>query len=79
MEVGNITKAATVKSFLYLSLKDSRLLFFVTVLFKGTLMQIWKFHYMLGFMQKQYPGNFAILNLKNSRVIYPWSLNFSKK
>ena len=47
--------------------------------FQGTLMQIWKFHYMLGFMQKQYPGNFAISNLKNPRVIYPWSLNFPKK
>ena len=30
---------------------------------KGTLMQIWKFHYMLGFIQKQYPENFAFLNI----------------
>ena len=33
MEVGNITKAATFKSFLHLSYKNTQLLFFVTVLF----------------------------------------------
>ena len=33
MEVGNITKAATFKSFLYLSYKNTKLLYFVTVLF----------------------------------------------
>ena len=44
--------------------------------FKGTLMEIWKFHYIFGFLSKQY---FRILNLKNSRVVYPWSLNFSLK
>ena len=33
MEVGNITKAATFKSFLHLSYKNIKLLFFVTVLF----------------------------------------------
>ena len=27
-------------------------------------MQIWKFHYMLGSMQKQYPENLAFLNLR---------------
>ena len=26
-------------------------------------MQIWKFHYMLSFMQKQYPENFEFLTL----------------
>ena len=40
MEVGNITKAASFKSVPHLSLKDAQLLFFVTVRFKGTLMQI---------------------------------------
>ena len=30
-----------------------------TYFFKGTLMQIWKFHYL--FIQKQYPENFALL------------------
>ena len=40
MEVGNITKAASFKSFLHLSLKDAQLLLFVAVLFKGTLTQI---------------------------------------
>ena len=33
MEVGNITKAATFKSFFYLSYKNTKLLCFVTVLF----------------------------------------------
>ena len=33
MEVGNIAKAATFKSFLPLSYKSTQLLFFVTVLF----------------------------------------------
>ena len=33
IEVGNITKAATFKSFLHLSYKNTQLLFFVTVLF----------------------------------------------
>ena len=33
MEVGNITKAATFKSFLHLSYKNKQLVFFVTVLF----------------------------------------------
>ena len=33
MEVGNITKAATFKSFFHLSYKNTQLLFFVTVLF----------------------------------------------
>ena len=27
-------------------------------------MQIWKFHYVLGFMYKQYPENFALLILR---------------
>ena len=27
-------------------------------------MQIWKFHYMFGFIQKQYPENFAFLILR---------------
>ena len=31
---------------------------------KGTLMQIWKFHYMIGFILKQYPENFALLMLE---------------
>ena len=26
-------------------------------------MQIWKFHYILGFIEKQYPESFAMLNL----------------
>ena len=34
MEVGNITKAATFKSFLNLSYKNTKLLYFVTVLNK---------------------------------------------
>ena len=54
---GNITKSASFKSFLHLSLKDAQLLFLVTVLIRGILMQIWKFHYMLGFIQEQCPGN----------------------
>ena len=33
MEIGNITKAATFKSFLRLSYKNTKLLYFVTVLF----------------------------------------------
>ena len=33
MEVGNITKAATFKSFLHLSYKNTKLFYFVTVLF----------------------------------------------
>ena len=33
MEVGNITKTATFKSFLHVSYKNTQLLFFVTVLF----------------------------------------------
>ena len=33
MEVGNITKAPTFKRFLYLSYKNTKLLYFVTVLF----------------------------------------------
>ena len=33
MEVGNITKAPTFKSFLHLSHKNTKLLYFVTVLF----------------------------------------------
>ena len=37
---GNITKASSFKSFLHLSLKDAQLVFLMTVLFKGTLMQI---------------------------------------
>ena len=44
---------------------------------KGTLMQIWKFHYMFGFIKKQYPQNSAFLILRISRVIYPLSLYFS--
>ena len=31
---------------------------------KGTLMQIRKFHYMFGFLLKQYPENFAFLILR---------------
>ena len=31
---------------------------------KGTLMQIWKFHYMFVFMWKYYPENFALLILR---------------
>ena len=27
-------------------------------------MQIWKFHYMVGTIQKQYPENFAFFNLR---------------
>ena len=26
-------------------------------------MQIWKFHYMVGFIKKNYPKNFALLSL----------------
>ena len=33
MEVGNITKAITFKSFLHLSYKNTKLFYFVTVLF----------------------------------------------
>ena len=33
MEVGNITKAAPFKSFLHLSYKNTKLLYFVTVIF----------------------------------------------
>ena len=33
-------------------------------LVKGTLMQIWKFHFILEFIQKQCPENFASLNLR---------------
>ena len=43
---------------------------------KGTLMQIWKFHYMFGFTWKHISWKFRILNPKNFRVIYPWSLYF---
>ena len=39
MEVGNITKAASFKSFLHLSYKNTQLLFFVTVLFNIFLRQ----------------------------------------
>ena len=31
---------------------------------KGTLMQIWKFRYMFGFIQNQYPENFTFLILR---------------
>ena len=33
-------------------------------MFKGTLMQIWKSSYMIVFIQKQYPENFAFLILR---------------
>ena len=38
-------------------------IFFKIGALKGTLMQIWKFYYMFGFIQKQYPENFALLIL----------------
>ena len=36
--------------------------------FKGTLIQIWKSPYMLVFILKQYPENFAFLFLKVSEL-----------
>ena len=43
-------------------------------------MQIWKFHYILARLHvKTIPWKFLILKAKSSRVIYPWSLNFSLK
>ena len=40
MEVGNITKAATFKSFLRLSYKNTKLLYFMTVIFNIFMRQI---------------------------------------
>ena len=48
MEVGNITKASTFKSFLNLSYKNTQLLFSVTVVFnifmRQTLNDFWRLH-----------------------------------
>ena len=41
MKVGNITKAATFKSFFHLSYKNTQLLFFVTVLLNIFMRQTW--------------------------------------
>ena len=49
----------------------------IKLLFQGALTKIWKFHYMLYI--KTIPWKFCNLKPKNSRVIYPWSLNFSWK
>ena len=40
------------------------LISFIEEILKGTLMQIWKFHYMLGSIQKQHPENFAFLDFR---------------
>ena len=37
---------------------------FQIFIFKGTLMQIWKSHYMFVFTKKQYPENFVFLILR---------------
>ena len=45
-------------------LSESKVDLGTSVDLKGTLMQIWKFHYMLDFIKKQYAENIAFLNLK---------------
>ena len=57
MEVGNIANAATVKSFLRLSYKNTQLIFFVTVLFNI-------------FMRKTLIDNFGGLH-KNMNCAFP--------
>ena len=46
---------------------------------KGTLMQIWKFHYMFVFLQKQYPENFAFLILRINELFTRKVCFFLKK
>ena len=50
--------------------------------FKGILMQIWKSHYWLVFMENQYPGNFAFLQGSTIGVrgvpMYAWFYWFFK-
>ena len=57
MEVGNITKAATFKSFHHLSYKNTQLLFFVTVLFNI-------------FMRQTLTNDFGGLH-KNMNCVFP--------
>ena len=45
----------------------------ICIIIIGTLMQIWIFLY-IGVHIKTVPWKFRILNPKNFRVIYPWSL-----
>ena len=44
---------------------------------KGTLIQIWKIPLYVCVHIKTIPWKFRTLNLKGSRVIYPWSLFIS--
>ena len=61
MEVGNITKAATFKSFLHPSYKNTQLLFLVTVLFNI-------------FMRQTLTDDFWGLH-KNMNCAFPLNLN----
>ena len=68
MKLGNITKAATFKSFLHLCYKKTQLLFFVTVLFNISLRQIsnddfWGLHKN---MNCAFPLSFEISKLRVS-------------
>ena len=66
MEVGNVTKAATFKSFLHLSYKITQLLFFVTVLFNI---------YMKQTLTNDFWGLHKIVNCAFSLILNPFHAN----
>ena len=75
MEVGNITKAATFKSFLHLSYKNTKLFYLVTVLFSICMRQTLTDDF--GGLHKNMNCAFPLANIKRSYYGYFLGLNFT--